>query len=161
MYGIAAWIVKPLASVACSAPVVTVTVCEAVAAAGPIAIKAVAVVELFTVTGPRCPSAAPPTTYAWPKLATVVPCTKCVLAPVMLIGSDNPTFDVFGDSVCSEAAKLMFRANVWLAVTLLLSVAWMLKLDVAAAAGGPLISPVVAFKESPPGTVDPALNAQV
>src|ERR1039457_7083177 len=34
MYGIAAWTEKPLASVACSAPVVTVTVCEPTVAAG-------------------------------------------------------------------------------------------------------------------------------
>ena len=74
----AAPIVKPLTIAACSAPVVTVTVWEPVAAAGSMTMEAVALVELLTVTGPGCPSAAPPTAMPAPKLATVVPCTKCV-----------------------------------------------------------------------------------
>src|ERR1035438_2799610 len=78
MYGIAAWMGKPLASVACSAPVVTATVWVPVAAEAPMAISAVALVGLATVTGPGCPAAAPPTAMPGPKLATVVPCTKCV-----------------------------------------------------------------------------------
>jgi hypothetical protein len=52
MYGMAAWMVKPFASEACSAPVVTVTVWEPVAAEALMAISAVALVALMTVTGP-------------------------------------------------------------------------------------------------------------
>ena len=83
MYGIAAWMVKPLTSEACSAPVVTVTVWAPVAAEAPMAISAVASVASVTVIGPGCPAVPPPTAMPGPKLATLVPWTKCVNDPVM------------------------------------------------------------------------------
>src|SRR5437868_7222171 len=46
------------------------------------ATTAVAVVALATVTGPNPPDGPPPTATPAPKLATVVPCIKCVNCPV-------------------------------------------------------------------------------
>jgi hypothetical protein len=59
------------------------------------------------------------------------------------------------------AAGLIVTAKACVAVARLLSVAWTVKLEVAAVEGGPLINPVAEFNERPPGSDDPALSAQV
>ena len=58
------------------------------------------------------------------------------------------------------SAGLMVRANAFVAVTLLLSVTWMVKVAVAVAAGWPPIAPVAEFNERPLGS-DPAVTNQV
>ena len=59
--------------VAASEPVCTVTTRSPAAAAGPILNCAVALVGLFTVTGPAAPPRPPPTEIPGPKLACVLP----------------------------------------------------------------------------------------
>jgi hypothetical protein len=51
---------------------------------------AVAVVELVTVTAPNPPAAPVPTAIPGPKMAFVVPFTKCVPVPVMMTEIDWP-----------------------------------------------------------------------
>ena len=55
-----------------------------------------AVVGLVTVMGPLPPAGPPPTEMPAPKLATEVPCTKFVNAPVMETVTLVPGFPVLG-----------------------------------------------------------------
>src|SRR5215469_13458282 len=68
---------KPLIRVATSLPVVTVTLRAPRAASGSTVMVAVAAVGEETVNGT--------TLTPGPKLATLVPCTKCVNSPLMLM----------------------------------------------------------------------------
>src|ERR1035441_10304497 len=74
--------VKALFKEAVCPPVVTVTVRGPAAASGSIVMVAVAVVEVATVNTPGWPSGAPDTLMPGPKLASVRPCTKPLLAAV-------------------------------------------------------------------------------
>jgi hypothetical protein len=58
-------------------------------------------------------------------------------------------------------AGLTVSINVLVAVRLFVSVTWIVKLEVAAVLGGPLITPVAEFNARPPGNDDPALTAHV
>lgn len=69
-----------------SAPVSTVTVRAPTVAAGLMTNCAIALVGLFTVTGPDPPDGPPPTEIPSPKLASVVPWTKLVNCPVIVTG---------------------------------------------------------------------------
>ena len=56
--------------------------------------------------------------------------------------------------------EMMVRVNALAAVTCLPSVTWIVKFEVAAAAGWPLITPVVEFNKRGLGR-DPTVTAQV
>jgi hypothetical protein len=96
--------VKAFASDSCSAPVLTATVRVANGALAEIVSDAVAVVALSTVTGPYAPDTPVPTATPGPKLASVVPCAKCVFNPVMVTTTDCPASALFGATETSEAA---------------------------------------------------------
>jgi hypothetical protein len=59
------------------------------------------------------------------------------------------------------SAGLTVSINALVAVALLASVTWILKLEVAAVLGGLLMTPVAEFNARPPGNDDPALTAHV
>jgi hypothetical protein len=80
--------VKPLISEGCSLPVCTEMVRAPSAALFATLTMAVAVVALVTVTGPKFPCRPEPMEIPGPKLATVVPCTKCVPDPVIVTVMD-------------------------------------------------------------------------
>jgi hypothetical protein len=65
-----------------------------------------------------------------------------------------------GDVVVISSGGLIVRANALAVATRLLSVTWMVKFDVLAVVGWPLMTPVAAFNVRPPGK-DPTLTAQL
>jgi hypothetical protein len=73
--------VKPAARVACSIPVLTVTVLGPGAAAALIVNWAVAVVAFVTVIDADAPAAPVPTAIPAPKFAEVLPCSQLVNLP--------------------------------------------------------------------------------
>ena len=83
----------------CSEPVATSVVRTPPAALPLIVTWAVALVGLTTVTGPRAPSAAPPTEVPAPKLATVDPCTNPGLDLLMVTATVLPGFPELGVKV--------------------------------------------------------------
>ncbi len=82
---------KPFANETSSVPVRTRTARGPTTAAALIASCAVILVGLFTVTGPKPPSAAPPTDIPAPKLACVVPCEKLVFCAMTVTETLCPT----------------------------------------------------------------------
>jgi hypothetical protein len=66
-----------------------------------------------------------------------------------------------GELVLITSAGLTVSINNLATVTLFVSVTWILKLEVAAVLGGPLIKPVAEFNARPAGKDDPVLTAHV
>src|SRR5579864_4618413 len=114
-------------------------------------ICAVALVGLVTVTGPGWPSVPPPTDVPGPNVAIVVPCTKCVYAPIIATCNEIPALPLLGDTLCRVGTPLIVRANGLDAFAVALSVTVAVKFQAPAVAGTPLICPLAAFKLKPVG----------
>jgi hypothetical protein len=105
--------VNPFDSEATSDPVVTLTVRGPTVALGSIVNDATAVVELFTMTGPELPSAAPPTEMPGPKLACVLPWKKLLKVPVMVTVKLCPGCPELGFRLAIEAGGFTINVAVF------------------------------------------------